>query len=68
MKDLDEASFFIGVKFKRDRGIELGVSLVDLRKSTLRRLLKIFGMQNYDHGEVLMVKGDKFSKVSMSAE
>ena len=58
MKDLDDASFMLGIQIHRDRsrGI-LGLS----QKSYIEKILKRLGMHDCKPGDTIVAKGDKFS-------
>ena len=58
MKDLDNASFVLGIQIYRDRsrGI-LGLS----QKSYIDKVLSRFGINNCSPGDTHVAKGDKFS-------
>jgi Reverse transcriptase (RNA-dependent DNA polymerase) len=58
MKDLDEASYVLGLKIHRDRnkGI-LGLS----QQAYIDKILKRYGIENYKLENIPVAKGDKFS-------
>ncbi|KAL9253059.1 Retrovirus-related Pol polyprotein from transposon TNT 1-94-like protein [Drosera capensis] len=58
MKDLDNASFVLGIQIHRDRlkGV-LGLS----QKGYIDKVLKRYGMQDCKPGDTPVAKGDKFS-------
>ena len=57
MKDLDEASFVLGIEIHRDRskGV-LGLS----QKAYIEKILKKFNMHKYSPSPALIVKGDRY--------
>ena len=59
MKDLDEASFVLGIEIHRDRenGV-LGLS----QKAYLEKVLKKYSMQNYKSSPAPIVKGDRYGE------
>ena len=59
MKDLDEASFVLGIEIHRDRekGV-LGLS----QKAYLEKVLKKYSMQNYKSSPAPIVKGDRYEE------
>lgn len=59
MKDLAEASFVLGIEIHRDksRGV-IGLS----QRAYTDRVQERFNMQNCKPGDVLVIKGDQFSK------
>lgn len=59
MKDLGEAYFMLGIKIHidRSRGV-LGLS----QRAYIDRVLEMFNMHNYNPWDILVTKGDKFSK------
>ena len=58
MKDLGDASFFLGIQICRDRS--RGILRLS-QKSYIDKLLKRFGMQDCKPGDTHVSKGDKFS-------
>ena len=59
MKDLDEASFILGIEIHLDR--ENGVLELS-QKAHLEKVLKKYSMQNYKSSPALIVKGDRYGK------
>ena len=59
MKDLDEASYVLGIKILRDRAN--GVFKLSQR-TYIGKILKRFNMHNCSSTRAPIVKGDKFSK------
>ena len=59
MKDLDEASFVLGIEIHqhREKGV-LGLS----QKAYLEKVLKKYSMQNYKASHVPIVKDDRFGE------
>jgi hypothetical protein len=58
MKDMDEASYVIGIEIFRDRSRRLlGLS----QKAYIKRVLERFGMDKCSAGDAPIQKGDKFS-------
>ena len=59
MKDLDEASFVLGIEIHRDRekGV-LGLS----QKAYLEKVLKKYSIQNCKPSPAPIVKGDRFGE------
>ena len=57
MKDLDEASFVLGIEIHRDRskGV-LGLS----QKAYIEKILKIFSMHKCSPSPAPIVKGDRY--------
>ncbi|KAM1128224.1 hypothetical protein ACFX15_037517 [Malus domestica] len=60
MKDLGEAHYVLGIEIVRDRKRRLiGLS----QKGYIERMLEKFHMESCNSGQVLVNKGDKFSKI-----
>ena len=58
VKDLDEASFVLGIKIYRDRYRSiLGLS----QKTYIEKVLERYGMKDCKPGDTSVAKGDKFS-------
>ena len=59
MKDLEEASYVLGIQILRDRPS----GILRLSQQTyIERILKRFNMQSCSSDKALIVKGDRFSK------
>ena len=58
MKDMDEATFVIGIEIFRDRS--RGISRLS-QKAYIERVLERFKMENYSASVALIQKGDKFN-------
>ena len=59
MKDLGEASYFLGIQILHDR--PSGIMRLS-QQTYIERILKGFNMQSCSYGKAPIVKGDRFSK------
>ena len=59
IKDLDEASYVLGIKILRDKVNEV---LKLSQRTYIEKILKMFNMHNYNPTKAPIVEGDKFSK------
>ena len=59
IKDLDEASYVLGIKILRDKVNEV---LKLSQRTYIEKVLKMFNMHNYNPTKAPIVEGDKFSK------
>jgi Reverse transcriptase (RNA-dependent DNA polymerase) len=58
MKDLDKASYVLGLKIHRDRNKDI---LELSQQAYIDKVLKRYGMKNCKSGNTIVAKGDKFS-------